>query len=221
MVRRLLARRFVKPVAALLAAAVGVGAAAYALSGGATFVSDSSAPTALTAVSAGSSSATGGWCALRAAPGRAGSASSTAQSSAAATSAARRADHCRRPLFARLRALLRRAEHAELIVRGKGGSWVTIVADRGTVTAIGATSIEISRPDGVSVTAALTSSTRFPRGGRQAIAVGDHVVVVQVDGTARLVVRLGRLHPRTSATGSASGGAGTGGSPAGGAPAAD
>jgi type IV secretory pathway TrbL component len=204
MVRRFLGRRFVKPLAALLAAVVGVGAAAYAMSGGATFVSDASAPAALTTVTAGSPSAGGAWCALASSAGRARKTSRSASSAASSGFDARHADHCRRPLLARLRALLRRAEHVELIVRGKGGSWVTIVADRGTVTALSATSIVISRPDGVSVTAALTAATRFPRGGRQAVAVGDHVVVVQVGGTTRFVVRLGRLHPRTPAASSAS-----------------
>jgi hypothetical protein len=89
-----------------------------------------------------------------------------------------------------LRALLRRTIHAQLIVRGKSGQWVTVDFDRGKITTISSSSITITRPDGVSVSAAITPSTSFRRATESKLAAGDSVAIVQVAGDARFVVAL-------------------------------
>src|SRR4051812_34841826 len=66
----------------------------------------------------------------------------------------------RRAGIGRPGALLRRAEHGDLTVRTKDG-FETVTLDRGTVTAVSATSITVQRPDGQSVTEAIDASTRF------------------------------------------------------------
>lgn len=83
----------------------------------------------------------------------------------------------------RARALLRRTVHADLVVRTKSG-FETVDVDRGKVTAVSASSITIARPDGVSVSAGITSTTKF-RGLTQAqVAAGDPAAVVQTSGNA-------------------------------------
>jgi hypothetical protein len=105
-----------------------------------------------------------------------------------------------------LRRLLGRTDHASLTVRGKGGSWVTVTLDRGTVKSISATSITIVRPDGGTVTAPITSSTKFRRATESSLAAGDKVVVVQEAGTTRFVIGLGKPAGGSSA-GAPAGGA--------------
>jgi hypothetical protein len=108
-----------------------------------------------------------------------------------------------------LRALLKRTIHAQLIVRGKGGQWVTVDFDRGKITTISSSSITITRPDGVSVSAAITTSTSFRRTTESKLGAGDSVAIVQVAGDARFVVAL-----RGASSGSARSGGGTSSSPA-------
>ena len=83
--------------------------------------------------------------------------------------------------------ILRRAEHGDLIVRGKDG-FQNVSFDRGKVTAVSDTSITVQRPDGQSVTKTIDSSTKFKgvtsagdvQTGKPAIVVsnGDHAVAV-------------------------------------------
>jgi hypothetical protein len=85
--------------------------------------------------------------------------------------------------------LARRAVHGELTVHTKDG-YQTVTFDRGAVTSANGTSITIRRPDGVSVTEALTPTTRY-RGisGASAITTGKQAIVVSHDGTALLVAQ--------------------------------
>ena len=87
----------------------------------------------------------------------------------------------------RPRGLLRRVEHGDLTVKTKNGV-EQVTLDRGTVTAVSATSITIRRPDGVAVTKTIDASTRFRgidsaadiQAGKPAIVVskGDSAVVI-------------------------------------------
>ena len=81
--------------------------------------------------------------------------------------------------------ILGRAIHGDLIVPGEDGSWQNVAVDRGTVTAIDESSIEIERPDGKKVKAKLDENTRYgPRRERTDIQTGQPAMVVQKDGTA-------------------------------------
>lgn len=91
-----------------------------------------------------------------------------------------------------LRHLLARSVHASIVVKSKGGGYVTLTLDRGTIQSISSTSITILRPDGVSITAPISSSTKFLRGTESSLAAGAKVVVVQEGGTTRDVVALGK-----------------------------
>jgi hypothetical protein len=91
-----------------------------------------------------------------------------------------------------LRRLMTRSVHASVVVKSKGGTYVTLTLDRGTIKSISSSSITILRPDGVTVTAPLTSSTKFLRSSESALAPGDKVVVVQESGATRDVVALGK-----------------------------
>lgn len=95
----------------------------------------------------------------------------------------------RRALSAEFRRLLRHTVHAELIVDTKSG-FKTVDIDRGTLTASPTTSISIVRPDGPTVTAAVTSSTRFRGIAEAKLASGDREIVVQSGGNALVVISL-------------------------------
>lgn len=58
------------------------------------------------------------------------------------------------------RNLLERADYATVEVKVRG-QWVTFELDRGKVTGVTPTSITLQRPDGQSVTEAITSKTKF------------------------------------------------------------
>jgi hypothetical protein len=104
-----------------------------------------------------------------------------------------------------LRKLLSRSVHATLVVKGKGGTYVTLTLDRGTIQSISSTSITILRPDGVSVTAPISTSTKFLRASESSLASGDKVVVVQESGTTRDVIAIGKgAAAKSGATSSAS-----------------
>ena len=88
------------------------------------------------------------------------------------------------------RHVLGRAIHGDLIVRGEDGAWENVAVDRGTVTNITESSIEIERPDGQKVTAALDDNTRYgPDRDRTDIQTGQPAMVVQKDGKAVAVLQ--------------------------------
>jgi hypothetical protein len=86
--------------------------------------------------------------------------------------------------------VLGRAVHGDLIVRGKDGGFEEVTFDRGTLTAVSATSLTLHRPDGVDVTVKLDDQTRY-RGVENAAALqkDQPVAVVSKDGTARVVMQ--------------------------------
>jgi hypothetical protein len=90
-----------------------------------------------------------------------------------------------------LRRLLGRAVHATFVIPTKSGN-VTVTLDRGAIQSISSTSITILRKDGVTVTDPISSSTKFLRASESSLAAGDHVVLVQVGGTTRYVVAIGK-----------------------------
>src|SRR4029077_641182 len=57
--------------------------------------------------------------------------------------------------------LLHHSVHAEFVVKDGTSGYVTVDLDRGAVQTVSSTSITVLRPDGVTVTAAVTSGTKF------------------------------------------------------------
>lgn len=96
-----------------------------------------------------------------------------------------------------IRSLLRRADHASIELKVKG-QWVTYDVDRGTVTAVSPTSITLARPDGQSVTEAISPATRF-RGVSSESGIQLHrpALVVSQGGTA-VRIRQAAPDPGTS-----------------------
>ncbi|MGH9076043.1 MAG: hypothetical protein ACRDY0_01070 [Acidimicrobiales bacterium] len=84
----------------------------------------------------------------------------------------------------RARSLVARSDHATIEVKVKG-HWVTYTLDRGQVSAVSPTSITLARPDGQSVTDAITSTTKL-RGvtSEPAIQQGKPALVVSTNGDA-------------------------------------
>lgn len=89
----------------------------------------------------------------------------------------------------KLARLARRAVHGDVLVKTKNG-YQTVTFDRGKVTAASATSVSIQRPDGMSVTETLTSSTRYEGiSGASALTTGRGAVLVSRSGTALAVAQ--------------------------------
>jgi hypothetical protein len=89
-----------------------------------------------------------------------------------------------------LRAVARRTVHADLIVKDKGGAFVTVTIDRGTVSAVNATSITVDRADGKQATLAINSDTAVHGvASVAAVQTGKTATVVSRDGTATQIVQ--------------------------------
>ncbi len=85
--------------------------------------------------------------------------------------------------------LLRRADHGDLEVR-IGGQWQTVTFDRGRATSVSATSITVQRPDGQSVTLAITPATKFAGvSSWQQVRLQAPVAVASRDGSALRVAQ--------------------------------
>jgi hypothetical protein len=82
--------------------------------------------------------------------------------------------------------LARHTVHAQLVVDTKKG-YVTIDIDRGKLTTASSSTITIKRPDGPSVSATITSKTKFIGLTESQLAPGDGVVLVQHGGYALYV----------------------------------
>jgi hypothetical protein len=97
---------------------------------------------------------------------------------------------------------LRRVVHGDLIVRTKDG-FENVTVDRGKVTAVSASSITIERPDGVSVTKAVTAETKF-RGvdSVEHVERGKGALVVSKGNNAVLIAQRGGDRPRVPDTAS-------------------
>src|SRR5437899_8921934 len=113
---------------------------------------------------------------------------STTTPSASAPAAGHPGRHLLRPL--------RRVVHGDLIVRTKDG-FENVTVDRGKVTAVSASSITIERPDGVSVTKAVTAETKF-RGvdSVEHVERGKGALVVSKGNNAVLIAQRGGDLPR-------------------------
>ena len=104
--------------------------------------------------------------------GTAGVAAATSDSSpapsaaAAPSSSAPKADHPRAKRAKR--ALIGRGMHGEWVVKGKDGKPVTLVTVRGTVTAVGSSSVTVKAEDGFTATFAANSDTKV-RGGADSL----------------------------------------------------
>jgi hypothetical protein len=87
--------------------------------------------------------------------------------------------------------VLKGAIHGDLLVRGENGSTRTVTFDRGKITAISTGSITIERPDGVSVSKALTDQTVFNGTPRDQLQAGTGVIVVSSGDKAERVLSKG------------------------------
>jgi len=82
------------------------------------------------------------------------------------------------------RTLLGRADYATFEVKMRG-RWVTLELDRGKVTAVSPSSITLLRPDGHSVTEAITAHTRFAGvSGESQVQLHKPAGVLSEDGSA-------------------------------------
>jgi hypothetical protein len=100
--------------------------------------------------------------------------------------------------------ILGRADHATVEIHAKTG-WETVDWDRGKVTSSSPTSITLERPDGQSVTEAITSSTKYNGPGSVAV-VGQPATVISLNGNA-LNVRQAKGKAAAGSTSAASGSA--------------
>lgn len=91
------------------------------------------------------------------------------------------------PSKRRARTILQRADYATVELRVKG-RWMTYELDRGKVTAVSPTSITLLRPDGHSVTEAISAATRY-RGvtSEAGIHTDRPAAVLSEGGTARWI----------------------------------
>ncbi len=93
-------------------------------------------------------------------------------------------------------AAARRVLHGEFVVKGKDGKYETLASQRGSVTAVSATSITLRSADGFTATYAVDGSTRIRKEGKKAdigaVKVADPAFVLAVrigtDKTARGVI---------------------------------
>lgn len=83
--------------------------------------------------------------------------------------------------------LAKRADYALYEVHYRGG-WRTVSVSRGAVVALTGSTLTLRRPDGATVTAAVTAATRFRGTPKGAVRPGDKAMVVEV-GNARSGLR--------------------------------
>ena len=125
--------------------------------------------------------------------GTAGVAAATAPSSAAPTpSASEQAPAPAGTAKERRHALRVRGMHGEWVVKGKDGKPVTLVSIRGTVTAVGPTSVTVKAEDGYTATYTANADTRVRGADVDAITdvkVGDRGAVVGVKDGETLTAR--------------------------------
>lgn len=119
---------------------------------------------------------------------------------ALAGSSARPGHGHRRALLGQLRRLFRHSEHAELLVTTPNRGEITVDVDKGTLTTISTSSIEITRPDGTAVSATITPSTHFFGLAESKLGPGDRVLLVQTGGNA---VDVGALPPKPASSAAA------------------
>lgn len=123
----------------------------------------------------------------------------TAASTTAATTAGHPHRQGRRGFWMRI---AHRTVHAQIIVKTKTG-YKTFEIDRGIVASVSSSSISLTRPDGPTVSATITSSTRFRGLPESKIHKGDRVIVIQTGGSAVLV---GSRAPKSTSSSTATSG---------------
>jgi hypothetical protein len=116
-------------------------------------------------------------------------------SAAPSSSAAPKADHPKAGHKKARRGLIGRGMHGEWVVKGKDGKPVTLETVRGTVTAVGASSVTVKAEDGFTATFAANSDTKVRGAGADSLGdvkVGTRTAVVGVKAgnavTARTVL---------------------------------
>ena len=97
------------------------------------------------------------------------------------------------------RGVLKRMVHGSVVVRGKGGSFVTVDFGRGTVAAVSPTALAVHTADGKTLTFTLDTATKYRvrsggsghAGSQSDIKKGDRVVVLgpAASATARPVAK--------------------------------
>ena len=115
--------------------------------------------------------------------------------SAAPSSSAAPSDKADRPKAKRTRALIGRGMHGEWVVKGKDGKPVTLETIRGTVTAVGSSSVTLKAEDGFTETFATNSDTKV-RGGAESLAditVGAKGAVLGVKSATATTARVVRI----------------------------
>jgi|GEM_PF-5075628 len=106
----------------------------------------------------------------------------------------------RRELRAQLRQLVRHSEHAEFLVDTPKKGEITVDIDKGKLTNVSSTTIEITRRDGTTVSATITGSTHFFGLPESKLGSGDRVLLVQSGGDA---VDVASLPPKPSSSATA------------------
>ena len=106
---------------------------------------------------------------------------SSTSSSTAAPSTAHRGE-----LRAHVVWLVRHTVHAQLVVDTPKG-FRTLTIDKGKLTSASSTTVTIKRPDGPSVSATITPTTKFIGLTESQLATGDGAIIVQHGGYALYV----------------------------------
>ena len=99
--------------------------------------------------------------------------------------------------------VLKGVVHGDLLVRNSDGTTRPVAVDRGKVSSISEGSLTVVRPDGPSVSFALTEATTFTGTPRDKLQAGMPVLVVSAGGTAQRVVSKGALAQACGADGPA------------------
>ncbi len=87
-------------------------------------------------------------------------------------------------------AFLKGADHGDVEVKVKGGTWKTVTFDRGQVGDVAADHITLARPDGKLVTLTINAGTKF-KGvtAWQQVTKAQGAIVVSDNGTATLIIQ--------------------------------
>ena len=108
--------------------------------------------------------------------------------------------------------LLNRVVRGDLTVRAKGGTFVQVHYERGKISAVSATSITITGPDGKGATFAVTTNTKVRSQGKLEavgdLSVGQNAMVFgTVNGSTYTAVLVRGIVARPAANGTAPGAA--------------
>jgi hypothetical protein len=131
----------------------------------------------------------GGGAAWAAATGGTPASHTSAPTTATAAPGSTSTTHPRAMRARGLGATLARADHATVEIK-RGGQWVTVTYDQGTVTAVSPSAITLRRPDGQSTTLTVSSTTKFAGvSSANAVQLNKPARVVSQNGTALRVAQ--------------------------------